>query len=45
MTLFEFACACRGYAEANGIKPRGGSISEDELEEMGIAGFGSPAIH
>lgn len=39
MTLFEFMAATRGYAEANGAKKKGSSISEDRLSEMGIAGF------
>lgn len=39
MTLFELRAATQGYAEANGAKPRGGSIDDDKLAEMGIAGF------
>lgn len=39
MTLFEFMCATQGYAEANGAKPKGGTISDERLSEMGIAGF------
>jgi hypothetical protein len=39
MTLFEFMAATRGYAEANGAKPKGGSISEERMQEMGIEGF------
>ena len=39
MTLFEFMAATRGYAEANGVKPKGASIDEERLSEMGIVGF------
>jgi hypothetical protein len=40
MTLTEFVDATRGYAEANGVKPKGtGTISDNRLEEMGIVGF------
>lgn len=39
MTLYEFACATRGYAEANGAKPKGGTISDERLAEMGVVGF------
>lgn len=39
MSLFEFAAATAGYAEANGGKRKGGSISEDRLSELGIEGF------
>lgn len=40
MALWEFAQAVRGYAEANGAKPRGaGDISDDRLSELGIEGF------
>lgn len=39
MTLFEFRCAVRGFAEANGVKPRGGTISDERAAELGIAGF------
>lgn len=39
MTLWEFMCATRGYAESKGAKPKGGSIDEERLAEMGIAGF------
>lgn len=39
MTLFEFMCATRGFAEANGAKAKGGTISDDRLSEMGIVGF------
>jgi hypothetical protein len=39
MTLLEFVDATRGYAEANGVKTKRGTISEEQLEEMGIAGF------
>lgn len=39
MTIFEFMSATRGYAEANGAKPKGGTISDDRLAQMGIAGF------
>lgn len=39
MSLFEFVCATRGHAEANGAKPKGGSIDDARLAEMGIEGF------
>lgn len=40
MTLWEFDCAVRGHAEANGVKPRGkGDMSEDRLSELGVEGF------
>jgi len=39
MTLYEWRWAAQGYAEANGAKPKGGTIEEDRLSEMGIAGF------
>lgn len=39
MTMFEFACATRGFGEANGAKPKGGTISDDRLADMGIEGF------
>lgn len=39
MTLFEFKCATQGFAEANGAKPKGGTIDDDRLAELGIAGF------
>jgi hypothetical protein len=39
MTMFEFACATQGFAEANGAKPKGGTISDDRLADMGIEGF------
>jgi len=39
MSLYEFTYAQRGYAEAKGAKPRGGSISDDRMAELGIAGF------
>jgi hypothetical protein len=39
MSLFEFSSACEGHAQANGKKPRGGSIDDDRLAEMGIVGF------
>lgn len=40
MSFYEFLAASRGYAEANGgAKPKGRSISEERLAEMGIVGF------
>lgn len=39
MTLWEFSCARSGFDEANGVKPKGGEISDDRLAEMGIEGF------
>jgi hypothetical protein len=39
MTLQEFKWAADGYAEANGAKPRGGTISDDRLSALGIVGF------
>jgi hypothetical protein len=40
MTLWEFSCAVRGHAEANGAKPRGnGDMSEERLSALGIEGF------
>lgn len=39
MSLFEFICATEGHAQAQGKKPRGRSIDEDRLAEMGVAGF------
>lgn len=39
MTLYEFIYAQRGWAEANGAKPKGGTISDDRLSEMGVVGF------
>lgn len=39
MSLFEFVWAQRGYAEANGVKPKGGTIDDERLADMGIAGF------
>lgn len=39
MSLFEFVAATAGYAESHGAKPKGGSIDEDRLAEMGIVGF------
>lgn len=39
MTLYEFIYAQRGWAEANGAKPKGGTISDDRMAELGIEGF------
>jgi hypothetical protein len=39
MTLQEFKWAADGYAEANGAKQRGGTITDDRLSAMGIVGF------
>jgi len=40
MAFWEFIYATRGYAEANGAKPKGnGDMSEDRLSELGIEGF------
>jgi hypothetical protein len=39
MELFEFQCATAGYAESQGAKPRGGTIDDARLAEMGIEGF------
>lgn len=40
MDLWEFMQATKGYAESKGEKPRGGTISDDRMSELGIAGFG-----
>ena len=39
LSLWEFLQAAQGYNEANGGKPKGGTLSEDRLAAMGIAGF------
>jgi hypothetical protein len=39
MSLYEFIMATRGYGEAHGAKPRGGTIADGRLSEMGIVGF------
>lgn len=39
MTLWEFMAARDGFALENGMKPKGGDISEERLSELGIAGF------
>lgn len=39
MTFYEFNCATQGYSESQGAKPKGGTIDEDRLAEMGISGF------
>lgn len=39
MSLWEFTQAVSGYAESRGAKPKGGTIADDRLVEMGIVGF------
>jgi len=40
MTFYEFLMAQRGWNESRpGAKPRGGTIADDRLSEMGIVGF------
>jgi hypothetical protein len=39
MTLSEFSAARDGWLRVNGVRPRGGSISQKRLGELGIEGF------
>ena len=39
MTLFELMAATRGYSESRGATPRGGTIPDERLGQMGVVGF------